>query len=188
MDKVAQATCSIIMKHGIQGLSYSRLARSSGVSRSWLYKYIGNKKDDLIKFAADYYGRAFSRLEKPSYDYTTKKQWVEDRLETMDALLRDAVEFPWIVPLYFKYRFTENVLGKQIRDIETMVIKKASREIQKTFKVDKRSADFVSEMLVAFRMGVAYRWSTLQMHKRVPKSVVLKNIGRWIKLTSNVNK
>ena len=42
---------------------YASVACSAKVSRSWLYKYIGKSKNDLLEFAVDYFGKIFAELQ-----------------------------------------------------------------------------------------------------------------------------
>ena len=65
LEKVAAACLSIVHAQGPRALTLSRVARSAGVSRAWIYKYIGGSHDELIECAAEYFGKIYSRLEKP---------------------------------------------------------------------------------------------------------------------------
>lgn len=64
-ELVANVILRILDMQCMNSITHSRVAQLAKVSRSWLYKYIGNKKSDLVDYAISNFGKQFTNLEKP---------------------------------------------------------------------------------------------------------------------------
>jgi len=182
MVRVAESTLKIIHQHGMDGLTHSRLARAAGVSRPWLYAYIGKDKQALIELAVSHFGKVYAQIDAPAVG-TDPKTWIDGQTEGLKNALTQVVRYPWIMPIYFRYRATENELGRAIMDAEKLYVKKQMTELQNALKLDSKTARAVAELCTAFKLGLAYRWAVTSLNKDVPEDHVLVLARSWLKRT-----
>lgn len=57
--RVCEAVLATLLRGGPDALAVSTLARKAGVSRAWIYKYVGADQDALLEAAAHVVGDAF---------------------------------------------------------------------------------------------------------------------------------
>ena len=176
---VAQCTLLLILEHGEEGVTFSRVSRFAGVSRSWLYKYLGNTTDQLIDFAVDYFGKLFSDLEGSKIK-GTPKDWSNAIVNGIEKMLQNTSEYPWIIPIYFRYRGSSTVLGKRILKIERSYLKITTDELITIFKLDEKKAYLISQILTSFRMGLAHTFLTGNLDNPLNKKSVLNQIKKWL--------
>ncbi len=144
----------IAQMHGLAAVTFARVARASGVSRSWIYKYVGSTQEAVLEAAVDFFGKAFSELAAPSRTASVN-DWTSDILEGSANLIRDVKAYPWLLPLYFQNKGKSNVLGRRIRRIETFYLEKLAAEIRKVFGLSPRAAAVQARLLTACRLGLA---------------------------------
>lgn len=159
MLKVCEAALRLIAVHGTERLTHTLLAKSAGVSRAWIYKYLGPDKDDLIDFAVDQFGKMFSELERPSF-VKSKTDWKNSFLLGLRHLLQDSEKYPWILTLYFRYKGTKTRIGIRIQKVEKLYVKKSQNELEKVFGMNPTRAKLMAELLISMRMGLSHAWST----------------------------
>lgn len=101
-----------VAHHLLQGspVRVATVARRAGVSRPWIYKYLGSDPDDLVAFAVRTYAEAFGApLDGPLDDRERLRAGTRKGLD--DVLLA-----PWCVVVLFRGRHARNALGAAIRD------------------------------------------------------------------------
>jgi AcrR family transcriptional regulator len=156
MEYVAEHVLKIILARGLNGLSYAQVAKSSGVSRAWLYKYVGESKEQLIGFAVVHFGKIFSDLDaQPSC--STREEFIQHALDGLKRIFDLSLRYPWILPLYFRYAGTRTVIGDTIRQIENLYFSKVEKEIERYMSPKKTSPRVLAEVLGYLNMGVALR-------------------------------
>lgn len=156
---VSSAVLQIIEKDGLLAVTHSKVARHAKVSRAWLYEYIGKEKSTLIDHAADVFASHFSRAKKMDLPKTLSE--LEQRLnEGVDFLLDSAQMNPLIIKLYFRYRGTENPIGKVIQKYEKEWLKSAARSLVDVLKLDAEKAVLLAELMLTLRMSFAHRQAT----------------------------
>jgi AcrR family transcriptional regulator len=163
--KLAEELMILIARHGIAGVTTSKLARAANVSRAWIYKYIGKDKADLMKFAVDHFGRMFAELDKPVQG-SDPKSWIDAALDHVENLLKLAERYPWFTQLYYRFRGSENVIGERISEIERAYFTKQVKEMSSALGSDAPRGLLVAEILTAFRLGLAHAWTTGNLKKR----------------------
>ena len=186
MVRVAECTLKIIHQHGLDGLTHSRLARASGVSRPWLYAYIGKTKDSLISLAVQHFGHVYAQIDLPPVGFDAKS-WVNGQVEGLRNALNQVTSYPWLMPLYFRYRSTETPLGQAIMETEKQYIKKQVTELQNSLKLDVRTARAVAELCTAFKLGLAYRWGATTLRNDITQEHVLILAKSWLRKAARGN-
>lgn len=105
--RVAWAVAHVLLRGG--PLRIADVARRAGVSRPWIYKYLGADPDALVAFAVRTYAEAFGAPLDGSLD----------GLELLRAGTRkgldDAVVAPWCVLVFFRYRHARGPVGDAVR-------------------------------------------------------------------------
>lgn len=165
MVRVAEATLKLIAAEGLGSVSPSRIARTAKVSRAWIYKYFGSSRLELVRFAAEHFGRVFASLDRPEIDLTSEA-YLRAVDEGMPMLLKMAEDYPWIVSLYFTYRGTENPIGEAIVRVESLYIAKSAREIGRCLGAAPARARELAEDRILLDISIAHRWVTLPKASR----------------------
>ena len=180
MVRVAEHTLTLIHQHGLEGLTHSRLARAAGVSRPWIYAYVGKDKSALIALAINHFGRLFSRFDDPPTS-ADEGSWIRSQVTGLKAALDTAEKYPWLMPIYFRYRSTETEIGRSIMNAERLYVRRQSLELQNALKIDVKEARVVVELTTAFKLGLAYRWASTSLSKDISETQVLLLSKSWIK-------
>lgn len=156
---VSVAILEVIEKDGLLGVTHSKVARKSGVSRAWIYEYIGRDKDVLIECAADMFGNYFSRanLSKTPKD---PDELMARLKEGVDFLFASIEQSPSLIQLFFRFRGTTNPLGKVIHKYETHWLEWAQRTLSTVFKIPKARALQMAEVMFTLRLGLVHRFAT----------------------------
>jgi AcrR family transcriptional regulator len=158
VEAVAAATAKLLWQHGLEGVTHARLARASGVSRAWLYKYLGNEKEDLLRFVTEHFGAMLAKFQtRPRVD--SKENWIDDTVQGVFVLIVQAQQFPWVMPLYYRYVGTDSELGRCIAEIEERYLDTATIEIAKVFGMPETRARWAAELMLTLRACIAYRQS-----------------------------
>jgi AcrR family transcriptional regulator len=155
---ISMATLEVIDKEGITGITYSKVARKSGVSRAWIYEYVGKDKKALIEFAADVLASHFSRarLEIPK----TKEELENQLKDAVDFLFESTIENPVLIKIYFRFRGTDNPLGEIIKKYEKHWLDSATKSGVNIFELPQDQAQLLAEILLTLRLGFAHRVAT----------------------------
>lgn len=178
VEAVAAATAKLLWQHGVEGLTHARLARAAGVSRSWLYKYVGAEDEDLLRFVTVHFGAMLAKFQtRPRTD--CKEHWIEDTSEGVFLLMRQGVQFPWVLPLYYRYVGTDSALGQCIAEIEDRYLDTASREIEQVFQVPLERARWAAELLLVLRAGIAYRHALTGFVDEGQAQALRDLLARW---------
>lgn len=157
--EVSTAVLEIVEKEGLYGITHSKVSRKAGVSRPWIYEYIGKEKNDLIDFAANELGSYFSRVnitELPKNKTALEKQLKEG----VDFLFEATHLNPTAIKLFYRYRGSSNPLGKIIEKYENKWLKGASKTVCEIFELEPEDALLVAEFILTVRLGFAHRLVT----------------------------
>ena len=157
IECVAEWTLRIIDVHGLESLSFARVARAARVSRPWLYKYIGRSKDELVEVAARRYGNLVAGADRrPSLG--SREEWIHDTMSNTQRLFVHTRERPWMLRIYYQYKGTNTTLGHVILDLETRYLDTHTREISHVWDMPEDEARIFAESLMAARLGMAHRY------------------------------
>lgn len=180
MARVAERTAWLLLRHGTDGVSFAKVARSSEVSRAWLYKYIGKERQDLIDFMADHLAAELGKLDsRPRTD--SREGWVDDSVAGLAGLLESSAAVPWVLPLYFRYLRADNALGQCVERNEARYLVTATHEIATVFGMRAEAARLTAELLLATRLGIAYRHQSDGFEGGGDSRFLLDHYRRWLR-------
>jgi AcrR family transcriptional regulator len=155
MTLVAHRILFLCERSGTDSITMSRIARMAEVSRPWLYKYIGQTKEELVSFAFDHYGNEFALLNsRPNPQ--NYEEWLDSLKSGFEHLLQMGQKNPWALPLYFRFKGQNGFVGEKIRHIENQFIKKASEEMIKACGFPKPQALEKARLINSVRLALAH--------------------------------
>ncbi|MBN8541904.1 MAG: TetR family transcriptional regulator [Deltaproteobacteria bacterium] len=156
---VSIAALEVIEAEGLGGVTHSKVARKAGVSRAWIYEYIGNEKSALIEYAADVLASHFARVKLTEIP-KTKADLQRLAEEGTDFLFTSVDLNPVIIQLYFRYRGTRNPIGEVILKHEKQWLSKSTKTLVDILGLTKEQAELLTEFILTMRMGYAHRVAT----------------------------
>lgn len=187
-ESVAHAVLELIHQSGISGVTHTKVARASQVSRPWIYKYVGKSSEDLISFAADYFGKKLLQLGQTGRNANSDTELTELSLSTTWILMEQFTNWKEVLPLYFRYSGSKNALGKVIAEIEEKQLSEMAKSLAKNFKTTPKEARLTAELIMAMRMGVGFRYSQLGLGKMYSMKEIQKSLRRIFEKSSHVLK
>lgn len=126
MEQLLTRIVELMVRHSPRELSFSRVARLSGVSRSTLYYYFGNNRQVMVQEAVRFGMKAFVQLFQFDKDLTYPS-WEDFQEVRMRRAVRMVQRYPWAMNLYFRYRNDPGEMGTQIREIEKTYLEKVAQ-------------------------------------------------------------
>jgi AcrR family transcriptional regulator len=182
---VAAASLELLALHGARGVSVSRIAKLAKVSRAWIYKYIGSGRDELLEYATECMGQFYAPLTK-GFDGRSLEAWVNDEMLRLDQNLTALEAYPWIVPLYFRFKGTPTPVGRAIDKIEAQFLIKKVEQLKGALGTPAKNAELFAEWMLAFKWALAHRWSAGGLSKKYRRKdwdeelrSLFLVIGRW---------
>jgi hypothetical protein len=179
-EEVANAIFSILARRGLENLTHTRVASTSKVSRAWIYKYIGKTQKELVDYSLLTIGRAFARTELFN-DQLCPKEVRKSLFRGTFEMLDNAKANPDVMAIYYRYIGSGNVIGEKVREIDHEHVQSVKNRVKRGFKFSESEALSFSETLHSLRMGLAHRYSTLEMHREHSNKEVLKALHRIFK-------
>jgi len=142
-------------RQGLAGVNHSALSRGSGVSRPWIYKYVGKTKEDIIKRTSEHYIDELFRSRKLPVinDLTELRKFIR---EDSITFLKQAQSHPQLIPLIFIYFESTGPIGEIVRDTFKQHSKRLGRDIQRMLNISKVDAELMSELVSITRIGLAF--------------------------------
>lgn len=179
-DRVGRALAEIVAKHGVTRINISALAKRAGVSRAWIYKYIGRDQSSMFQHFIEEFGRRFATV--PSAErHLTVAAWIRGRLESAERFLEEAQRQPWILLVYFRHQYAENEIGSRIRQIESLQTDAFIAEARKALpNWDDRRLLIFAESYGVFRNAMVYRWLSSRARKKPSKKELLDSIESYL--------
>ena len=178
-EDVTRVLFAVLQTAGPAKITHSLVAKKAGVSRAWLYKYVGSNRDDLIQMAVLHLGKRLTERDLGEV-VKTKAELTKSIVLGMGRMFENTKEHPWFIPVYFKYRGAQGALGQAIADVEQDYIKRQAVLFQKVFKYSAPRAVIAAEVLTSFRMGLAFSWQHGELSKKSDQTEVLKSVEHWI--------
>jgi AcrR family transcriptional regulator len=155
---VSIAVMEIVERDGLLGVTHSTISRKAKVSRAWLYEYIGRKKEALIDFAADEFGAHISGADDVLPK--TKQELQAALVEGIDFLFDAAELNPTVTKIYFRFRGTDNPIGRMIQKYEKHWLNGAEKTLVDILGVSPDEATTLAELILILRLGFAHRLAT----------------------------
>lgn len=178
-EEVTKTLFSLLQSAGPQKITHSLVAQRSGVSRAWLYKYVGSKKEDLMVMAIRHLGKKLTERDLGEV-IETKAELRQAIVLGMTRMFQNTKEYPWFIPVYFKYRGLSSPLGTAIGEVEQDYIARQAHLFEKVFRFSPSRSIVAAEVLTSFRMGLAFSWQHGELGKKADQSEVLASIDHWI--------
>lgn len=156
---VSVAILEIIEADGLLGVTHSKVSRKSGVSRAWIYEYIGKDKSELIEYGADVFASHIARAKLA--ELPRNREELSAQLKSATTFLFDAVEQnPLIIKLYFRFRGSQNPVGKVIQKYEKQWLATAVKTLTTVVGLAPDQAATLAEFVLTVRLGYAHRLAT----------------------------
>lgn len=162
LDRVYESVLIQCLKAtGQLKISKSDLAKKANVSRAWIYKYCGRTDEELIRKSFEYFAMFFARQGHSLKPIRwTKKIWLDRFVQGFEEMLDDVEKFPWIMPMYYKFKGTNSLIGKMIQDYEQYYTRSEDApRMAQVFKLKKEPSIYLAEVLLALRMGLTHQWA-----------------------------
>jgi AcrR family transcriptional regulator len=161
LDSVLRRVVELFLTHPPHTLTFSKVSRFTGVPRSTLYYYFGNRFANVIAEAVKFGMHAFVQLlsleAETQKGQKSFKNWQEFQENQFRSALEIITEYPWATATYFRYRGDQGIVGKEAREIETRYLK-AFGEAWKLYK--GYEADEVNLRLAVYlKLGTLYGFS-----------------------------
>ena len=110
LDQVIHALISNLLIRDISQINVSQLAKDSGVSRGWIYKYLGNNIDEIARLCFQDYTLSFAMF-KDIKCYNTKEELITALKSFSRRMINSIEKRPDTIKLYWQYRFRTNFIS-----------------------------------------------------------------------------
>jgi AcrR family transcriptional regulator len=151
-QNIIEVCFRLVADFGAEKITISQVSKRSGISRGWIYKYIGKNIDEVLKYSLNEYAKDFSNISglKIYEDENDLISYIGNySLEMIDRIQKK----PSILKLYFTEHDSDNMIGEIIRDVEKISIDILAVSIEKSFNLNYESAKLKAEKIIFMRMG-----------------------------------
>ncbi|RYZ65231.1 MAG: TetR/AcrR family transcriptional regulator [Proteobacteria bacterium] len=169
-ERVSAATIDLIVKRGLDAVSVSKISTRSQVSRAWIYKYYGKTSAEVIRTAAQHFGRELEQLRGPSAHFNSAQEWVEYLIEGSYELLIYFQTHPAVFQVYLQFWNAPHVLGQEVRAFEEERLSQVASSIHRLYGTPKPQALLTAKLIFGIRLGIFHRF----LNEDMPKDVFLK--------------
>jgi hypothetical protein len=173
--RVAWAVAVTVLRSGPEAIRVADVARRAGVSRAWVYKYMGADRAALMSFAVRLFGQAFAApaTEGQAAD---PEAWRASIREGSRKGLADVLLAPWCVLVYVRWRHARGELGDQLRAIELAEIGRFVDRMPPSIVRDRRAAEAFATLFHAARLGILHHWLDPVFRTEVGEEAALAEI------------
>jgi AcrR family transcriptional regulator len=172
MAKAAEACLRLIAAQGLGAVSFARVAREAGLTRPWLYKYVGRSKKSLMEHAVDHFGNILVLLEERP-NPKSSAEWSEINRQLTGRLLDLASAHPSVFHVYYRYRGSPNAIGERIARIEAFYFERITGELGRALGMTGARARELGQTLMAVRMGLVHQWLSSAKQDKVVRARIL---------------
>ena len=178
---VSEACLAVLSLRGLNALNVSGVAKRSGVSRGWIYKYVGANKEALLTFSVKAFGEKVLQPERMGQS-GTPQEWQSYYLPELERTYALVKEHPWLPNVYYKYRYSTSSVGAVIKEIEFQAREARANELRRSWGLSAKQASPLASVLVAIRMGLAFHWMSCGDNDVVDQIRVLNDlVGQFVK-------
>lgn len=185
VKRVSAATLSIIWQSGIRSLNPTQVSRSAKVSRPWIYKYVGGSKEDLMSSAVNFFGRLYSNIDRPNGELDSTA-WMNQEMEDLKRNFRLAEECPWLLPLYYHFKGSQNTLGRGIDKIEAEYLKKKAQQLKKVAGTSEVSSVLIAELMMTYKLATVHRWQTGELKKTINEEELAQRLIKLLEFVVSI--
>lgn len=162
--RVYEECLRLIHENGLKAINHSAIARRAQVSRPWIYKYMGESREELIQSAVKYFGTEFTKFSLRKVDIKGPKDMLRALWNGTISNLEFANEYPFIISLYIRFAGTENVLGRTIDELESLYLRRLHSKFLQVLKDDELAYE-AAKVVKATRIGAALEYGPLNKKK-----------------------
>lgn len=156
-EKVIHAVASIVHADGIGAVTPTRVEEKSGVSRGWIYKYLGGGRQDLLRFAATHLVDRVTGLAAPQV-HLSQEAYVGELQRGFRCFVRAMRLFPELITVYFRTQSGKKASSLRLL-IQARVQKHLDREaaeLQAILGINAQQAKIIAAELSDLRLALAY--------------------------------
>jgi AcrR family transcriptional regulator len=153
--KVLTAVAKIMSSQGIKAVNPSRISRATGVSRGWIYKYLGSDMNFLIEQTVRHFVTQFTDL-KPAQLDLSREELLQKLEDGFLDLIEKARSHPEVLALYFYATCQPSPLTLPLRKALDQHLKREALQIRKIFGRTEDEARAAAAELAALRIGLAH--------------------------------
>lgn len=151
-EQTAVAVFRVLNSKGNLKLNPSSVSRFAGVSRAWLYKYIGSSQSDLISFLLDYFG---NDIGKPiQVDGTDERAWRIKFKKGTTKFLAEVRTYPFLIPFFIGRRYGDGIISEKLARIEEVYEREILKMSSVSLKMTEAENRKLSVILTYFRVAV----------------------------------
>lgn len=176
-EQAVSAAAEIVYQRGAASLSVSAVARRAGLSRAWVYKYIGAEPEALLALTARHFGSAFAGLGQVRPSSNADEWYANVCIATRDGLT-DVLTAPLLVEMYFRHRLAPGVIGETLREVARehrhAFVAAMPAELQR----DPEGAMRFGRFFTASRMGAYHLWCDPSVRAQTTEDQALEEILR----------
>lgn len=162
-------------------MNVQKIARATGVSRSWIYKYFGASEEEMVLSAIDFLAPKFTDHGKITKDSQGPKAWAATFLKSLDLALEKVETFPEIYRFIFGSMIYQDNYAARIRHHELSFKENfLVPQIIRVFGMRSDEARSFADLVLSLRLGVMLHW--LRESERTPakKKKLLREIRKSI--------
>lgn len=158
----------LIHEQGLRAVNHSSIARHAKVSRPWIYKYVGDSKEELIQNAAKYFSTRFINFNLEKVKINSVKDMLRSLWEGTKNNLNFTNDYPFIIPLYIRFAGTNNVLGRTIDEFEQLYFERLKDKFMQ-LNQNEELAEEAAHLVKAVRIGAALEYGKFSKTKMTPE-------------------
>lgn len=142
----------LIERIGYENITISLLSKESGISRGWIYKYIGQDIQSVMRFCVETYAHGFVNTVELK-EFHQKSEMEEAIYNFAEVVIKnfDAQAFNIIV--YFKYLNASNEVGSIINGMNQKYVSHLAKNIQNITKLTFEESLTRAQIFHSMRMG-----------------------------------
>lgn len=154
MHRIAWAVAHTLLRSGPDQVRIADVARRAGVSRPWIYKYVGGDRAALVAFATRLYGQAFVA----PFDGEGAGELRAALAAGTAQGLRDTLAAPWCVLVFVRYRHARSPLGEQVRAMRQAETEALVARLPEALRGDPSKALAFAASFNSARLGLYHDW------------------------------
>ncbi len=150
----------LINEKDLRFVTHSTLSRRTKISRAWIYKYLGIKKENIIRGACKHFGNMFAEISLQPKKISNAQDMIDDLHHGSRNNLEFALNHPYIVPLYIRFAGTQNIFGQTVKEIETRYKERLIDKFDQIIN-DREKSTNLAHIVKSLRIGAALEYSIL---------------------------
>ncbi len=140
-------------------LNIQKIAKESGVSRAWVYKYFGSTHEEVVDMSIQCLAPILVKLSKKRARPKTKTEWVGVYIEYLEETLQEISKYPELIKYYYYCLLFENNFTEKLKKQESVFLEVISiPRIMSAFKCNRAKAKSIASLAHNLRLGIMLSW------------------------------